>query len=218
MRKYSLAYRYREFGELTFTWSPLEAPVSITVNGLYADDSYSQSQLGLTAGDELSLSGDFTWSFSESGSLYVNIGSDSLQSEQAGSESFDDPDWRATNDDDFTTIGAGFRVKQIGENFDLQLDYSHSDGTSKINIDSAAGAPDQFPDLETAIDYLRLRLGYQRSERLGFDLSVSYQQFEAQDWALQGVAPDTIPEVLSLGALPYDEDTLWIGIGIRYSM
>ena len=218
MRKYSLAYRYREFGELTFTWSPLEAPVSITVNGLYADDSYSQSQLGLTAGDELSLSGDFSWSFSENGSLYVNIGSDSLQSEQAGSESFGAPDWYATNDDDFTTIGAGFRVQQIGENFDLQLDYSHSDGTSKINIDSAAGAPDQFPDLTTDIDYLRLRLGYQRSERLGFDLSVSYQQLQADDWALQGVAPDTIPEVLSLGAMPYDEDSLWIGIGFRYSM
>jgi MtrB/PioB family decaheme-associated outer membrane protein len=218
MRKYSLAYRYREFGELTFTWSPLDAPVSITVNGLYADDSYSQSQLGLTAGDELSLSGDFSWSFSEKGSLYVNIGSDSLQSEQAGSESFGAPDWRATNDDDFTTIGAGFRVKQIGENFDLQLDYSHSDGTSKINIASAAGAPDQFPDLTTDIDYLRLRLGYQRSERLGFDLSVSYQQFQADDWALQGVAPDTIPEILSLGAMPYDEDSVWIGIGFRYSM
>jgi len=218
MRKYHLAYRYRQFGELTFTWSPLEAPVSITVNGLYADDDYTNSMLGLTAGDELSISTDFSWSFSEKGSLYVNIGSDSLQSEQSGSESFSSPDWRATNEDDFTTIGAGFRLKQISENIDLQLDYSHSEGTTRINLDSAAGLSDQFPDLTTDIDYLRLRLGYQRSERLGFDLSVSYQQFKAEDWALQGVAPDTIPEVLSLGAMPYDEDSVWVGIGFRYSM
>jgi hypothetical protein len=35
---------------------------------------------------------------------------------------------------------------------------------------------------------------------------------------LQGVAPGTIPDVLSLGALPYDDEALWIGIGIRYSL
>ena len=218
MRKYNLAYRYREFGELTFTWSPLQAPVSITVNGLFADDSYSRSELGLKSGDELSFTTDFSWSFSEHGSLYVNVGSESLESEQFGSELFGAADWRATNDDDFTTIGAGFRVQQISDKFDLQLDYSHSDGKSKINIDSAVGFPDQFPDLETNIDYLRLRLGYQRSERLGFDLNISYQQFEAEDWALQDVAPDAIPEVLSLGAMPYDEDSLWVGIGIRYRL
>ena len=217
MRKYNQAYRFREFGEVTFTWSPLAAPVSITVNGLYADDDYQRSRVGLVSGEELSITTDFSWSFSENGSLYVNYGSEALESVQFGSELFGDPDWLATNDDDFTTIGAGFRVQQISDNIDLRLDYAHSTGESKINLDSAANPPDQFPDLKTDIDYLRLSLGYQRSERLGFNLNVSYQRFEADDWALQGVAPGTIPEVLSLGALPYDEDTVWIGIGVRYS-
>jgi len=218
MRKYNLAYRYRQFGELKVTWSPLAAPVSISVNSLYADDDYNRSTVGLVSGEELSYTTDFSWSFSEKGSLYVNYGSETLESVQVGSELFGDPDWRATSDDDFTTIGAGFRVQQISDNIDLQLDYSHSNGKSKINVDPASGPPDQFPDLQTDIDFLRLSLGYQRSERLGFDLNISYQRFEADDWALQGVAPGTIPEVLSLGALPYDDDSLWIGIGIRYSM
>lgn len=218
MRKYNLAYRFREFGELKVTWSPLTVPVSISLNSLYADDDYQRSSIGLVSGEELSYTADFGWSFSENGSLYVNYGVDGLESEQVGSELFGDPDWRATNDDDFTTIGAGFRLQQIGDKFDLQLDYSHSEGESKIVIDDAAGAADPFPNLDTTIDYLRLTLGYQRSERLGFDLHVSYQTFEAKDWTLQGVAPGTIPEVLSLGALPYDDDSLWIGIGIRYSL
>jgi MtrB/PioB family decaheme-associated outer membrane protein len=218
MRKYHLAYRFREFGELTFTWSPLAAPVSITLNALYADDDYQRSTVGLTSGEELSYTADFSWSFSETGSLYVNYGADALESVQIGSEFFGDPDWSATNDDDFTTIGAGIRLRQIGENIDLLFDYSHSEGESQIVIDDAASVADPFPDLNTTIDYLRLSLAYQRSERLGFDLNISYQTFEADDWTLQGVAPGTIPDVLSLGALPYDDDALWIGIGIRYSL
>ena len=218
MRKYNLAYRYREFADLTFTWSPLEAPVSVSINGLWADDSYSRSELGLLSGEELSLSADVSWSFTETGSLYVNVGSDSIESVQAGSEFFDNPDWLATNEDEFTTIGAGLRLAQIGERFDLQLDYTRSEGETDILIDSAAGLPDQFPTLKNEIDYLRLNLGFRQSERIGWNFSVSYQQFEAQDWALEGVAPDAIPNVLSLGALPYDEDALWVGVGFRYSM
>ena len=218
MRKYHLAYRFREFADLKFTWSPLEAPVSLVLNGLWADDSYSRSQLGLLSGDELSYSADLSWSFTETGSLYVNFGSESFESVQAGSEFFGDPDWLANNEDDFTTIGAGLRLAQIGENFNLQLDFSRSDGESDILIDSAAGLPDQFPTLKNEIDRVHLSLGYQRSERMGFNLGVTYQQFEAQDWALQDVAPDTMPVVLSLGAMPYDEDSLWVGLGFRYSM
>ena len=218
MRKYNLAYRYREFADLTFTWSPLETPISISVNGLWADDSYSRSTVGLLSGDELSITGDLSWSFSETSSVYVTAGSDSIESLQAGSEFFGDPDWIATNKDDFITYGAGIRLAQLGENFDLQLDYTRSEGDTDIMIDSAAGLPDQFPALTNDIDHLRLDLGYSRSERLGFNLNVTYQRFEQQDWALEGVAPDTIQQVLSLGAMPYDEDTLWIGLGFSYSL
>jgi MtrB/PioB family decaheme-associated outer membrane protein len=218
MRKYHLAYRYREFGDLTFSWSPEKAPVSITVNALYADDSYSRSELGLRSGDELSLTTDFSWSFSETGSLYVNVGTDAIESEQFGSEFFGVADWQAKNEDDFTTIGAGLRLAQIGDKMDLQFDFSHSEGESDIFLDSAAGLPDQFPTLNNEIDYARLNLGYQATERLGIDFNVGYQQIDSDDWALEGVAPDTIPQILSLGALPYDEDSLWIGLGIRYGM
>ena len=42
----------------------------------------------------------------------------------------------------------------------LQLDYTRSEGTSQIQIDSEAALPAQFPDLETTLDYFRLRLGF----------------------------------------------------------
>ncbi|MDX1506742.1 MAG: MtrB/PioB family outer membrane beta-barrel protein, partial [Woeseiaceae bacterium] len=91
-----------------------------------------------------------------------------------------------------------------------------TDGESKIRIDSAANLPEQFPNLENRYDQVRLALTYRRSASLEFDLALNYQAFESSDWSLAGVAPDTIPVVLSLGAQPYDDESFIVGIGVRY--
>ncbi len=216
MRKYNLAYRYRRFGELTVVASLPESPVSLTVNGMYADDDYTHSQLGLTGGDDLRLAADLSWVVSENTSIYLTGGYENIESEQAGSEQFSTPDWRASNNDDFYTVGGGFRARKIAGKFDLQMDYTRSDGTSKINVASASGGLSQFPDLESTLDYLRLKLSYQRSDRLEWTMNLRYQSFSAEDWALEGVGPATIPVVLTLGAKPYDDEQFIFGLGFRY--
>ena len=53
LRKFNLAYRYRQFGELWATAAPPDWPVSVSARASYADVSYSSTVLGLTDGDEL---------------------------------------------------------------------------------------------------------------------------------------------------------------------
>ena len=48
MRKYNLAYRYRTFGEVTASAAMPNAPVSFSATMFYADDSYTDSKLGMT--------------------------------------------------------------------------------------------------------------------------------------------------------------------------
>ena len=216
MRKYNLAYRYRRFGELVVSASLPETPLSLTINGLYSDDDYTQSLMGITAGEDMSLGADLSWNFSENSSLYVTGGYQNIESEQAGSEFFAAPDWFAENTDEFVTAGAGIRIRQIGDNLDLQLDYMHSDGTSEILLTSASNGPSRFPDIESTLDYLRLKLSYQSSERLSWTMNARYQRFSAEDWALEGVGPATIPVVLTMGANPYDDEILIFGLGFRY--
>lgn len=216
MRKYNLAYRYRQFADLSVAWSPGAAPVSLSLNGLFADDDYSQSQLGITSGEEFSVAADFSWSVSEKSALYINTGFDSLSSEQAGSERFAAADWQARNEDDFRTIGAGFRVREIADKFDILFDYTRSDGRSTIDLLSDSGA-DSFPELKTKLDFLRVALSYARSPQLAFDLNLRYQRFRTEDWSIADVGPDTIPVVLSLGASPYNDEATIVGIGFRYS-
>ena len=216
MRKYHLAYRYREFGELSLSYSPSAVPLSVTFNALYADDSYTQSRLGMIAADELHYGADLNWNTTDNVSVYLGLGMEDIESEQLGSATSGPADWRATHDDDFTTIGAGLRVRNIGDRINLQLDYTQVDGGSRIVVDSDSAASSVFPELETELYYLRLKLSYRRSERLTISLNLNYQQFVAPDWALAGVQPASVPTVLSLGARPYDDDVLAVGLGFRF--
>ena len=137
---------------------------------------------------------------SNPGAMSPDASEEEIESEQAGSELFAAPDWTATHDDDFTTVGIGFNIRNIAEKVDLQLDYLRSDGATEIVLDSTIGGVSGFPELETLLDYLRFKLTYRQSERLQIDLNLRYQRLEAEDWALEGVAPATLPDVLSLGA------------------
>lgn len=218
MRKYDLAYRYRRFAKFTIAASIAESPLALTIDGMYADDEYTQSQMGITNGKDLRLAANLNWALSNGASLYLNVGYQNIESEQSGSEAFALPDWHASNEDDFYTTGGGFRIRQIGGKVDLRMDYMRSSGTSKINMISAAGGLDRFPNLESTLDYLRLRLSYRHSNRLKFLLNIRYQSFVAEDWSLEGVEPGSIPVILTLGANPYDDQVLIIGLGIRYSI
>ncbi len=218
MRKYNLAYRFREFVDLRASWSPGNLPISLSLRGLIAEDSYSRSELGLRNGDEESWSADFSWYMTPNASLFINGGVDDLEWEQFGSAAFDEADWRGTNDDSFTSWGGGFNINNIAEKFDIRFSALSSRGESKISILSLFTGADQFPDLETDLDRVRLELLYRSSEKLEWTFSANYQSFEASDWALQGVDPDTVPQLFALGANPYDEDNVLIGIGVRYRL
>lgn len=218
LRKYHLAYRYREFGELTVDASFPEQPISVSGTIMFADDSYSRSELGLLSSDDFRLAADVNWAISARSSLYVTAGYDEIESEQAGSEFFQtSSDWRASLSDEFLSFGAGLRVDQIGDNFDLDVGYTHGEGTSQIDVLAAAGGGmSAFPDLESTLDSLRVRMGYRFSTRLEGNLQLRYEDFSTEDWALQDVTPAAMPQVLSLGAAPYDYDVFVIGIGVRY--
>lgn len=218
MRKYNLAYRYREFAEFGADGSLAEGRLGWSLSASFADDSYTESRLGLLSADEMALGAELNWAVSESASLYVHGGLESIESVQAGSEFFGEPDWRATNQDDFVTIGAGMRLMQLADKFDLQIDVASSDGQSAIDMDTATGGRSAFPDLETRLVYVNAELSFAWSEQLDITAMLRYQDFRSDDWALQGVEPATIPSVLSLGADPWNAHQLLVGVSFRYTV
>jgi MtrB/PioB family decaheme-associated outer membrane protein len=216
LRKYNLAYRYREFAELSASLSMPEKPVSVGLTYLWAEDSYSLSQLGITDGEENRVNVDFSWAVSEAASVYLSAGSELIDANQTGSEAFAGPEWQAAHEDKFTHFGGGFRIAGLNEKVDLTLDYTHSDGETRIAFAGQNVSDNPLPDLESTMDSLRLSLNYKASERMDVNLGIRYEQFETADWALDGVLPDTMPVVLTMGANSWDYDVWVVGIGVRY--
>ena len=217
LRKYNLAYRYREFGELSISVAPPEGSMTVGAQASWADDSYSSSPLGLTDSEELRLAVDFGWSVSDKASVYLTGGYDDIDTQQRGSGAFATADWQASYSDEFASFGGGFRIAGIGEKVDLQVDYTRAIGTTGINV-AGGGGPGQFPDLESTLDSLRVRLLYHWSEKLEAGLQLRYENFPTEDWAFEDVAPDTLPTILTLGARPYDDEAWIAGISFRYRL
>jgi MtrB/PioB family decaheme-associated outer membrane protein len=218
MRKYNLAYRYREFAEVGLSASLSNTPLSIGMTYLYADDSYSRSDLGMQEASEDRFTVDFSWAVGENSSIYLTAGSESIEAVQLGSETFVGPVWEAAHDDDFTHYGGGFRVAGMSDKLDLTFDYTRGEGETEILFAGQNVSATPLPDLESTMDSLRLGMNYNVSERFGINVQARWERFEMQDWGLQDVTPDTIPTVLTMGASPYDYDVWVFGIGFSYKV
>lgn len=218
LRKYNLAYRFRRFGELTVAATVPDKPVSLSLSALYAEDEYSQSRLGLTDSKDLRIAGDLSFPLADNRYFYLHGAYESIESDQLGSEAFATADWSASNNDRFYAGGGGFVWREIGEKLDLKLDYTRAAGETEISLDTPASGGSRFPDLESDLDSLRLRLSWRQSARLSLNAGLRYESFTVEDWALAGVAPDTIPVVLTLGAEPYDYDVLLVTVGFSYRL
>jgi hypothetical protein len=188
------------------------------LSAMYAQDDYTQSRLGLTDSEDLRITADLSVSLADDRYFYVHGAYESIESDQLGSEGFDTPDWSASNDDRFQAVGGGFVWRKIREKLDLQLDYTRAVGRTEISVDSMASGFSRFPDLESTFDSLRLRMSWRHSARLSLNAGLYYEGFTVEDWALAGVAPDTIPVVLTLGAKPYDYDVLLAKIGFSFRL
>ncbi len=213
LRKYNLAYRYREFIEANASVTLADTPFSFAATWLTAEDSYSQSQLGLTDSQEDRIAVDLSYAFSDTTSVYLTFGNEAIEAEQLGSASFGAADWLATHDDDFNHVGGGIVLRDLGDKVDVMLDYVHSEGETDIAVDSS-----RFPALESTLDSLRVSIDYAHSERLDVSFGIRYEAFDTRDWSVDGVAPDTLPTILTLGAQSYDYDVWVVGVGFHYRL
>ncbi len=214
MRKYNLAYRYREFGEVVATITPLESPVSFSASALFADDDYKSSLLGINGSEESRFTADVSWAVNDAASLYLVYGRDAIDAHQTGAEQFGMWDWSAFHEDRFDHVGAGMSYRPNDGRMRLRFDYNRGTGETTIRYDSLSGGQSRLPDLESTLDSVRLEASYDFTDRLAGTLNLRYERFDMKDYAL--VSPTTLPDVLTLGAQPYDYDVYAFGIGIRY--
>ena len=198
LRKFHIAERTRDLTRIGLDWLAGEG-ITVTLAGEFADDDYTDSDIGLTEAREASYSLDVSMMPAEGVTAYAFVSLQSTDSEILGADNVTGTPWRAEQDDRYRTVGIGAEVADLPGGFTRGgLDLTYAIGDTDIDVDKGLGAPD-LPPLETRLYTLNLfvdrPLGKNADLRLGYLL----EGFSEADFQLDGVDPDTIPTVLTLG-------------------
>lgn len=214
MRKYHLADRERDIYEVRLTSSPVEI-ASFGFTSRFAYDDYEESAVGLIEADDRSFTFDATFALADNVSLYGAYTWERIDSEQAGSQSFGQPDWRGSAQDQFDTVIVGLDLPEITDRIDLRVDYTYtrSVGETAMNV---SGLDRPFPDLRTRLHSVRASLDYAWRDNLDVTFGYWYERYATDDWALDRVRPATVPNLLSLGAQSYDYSVNTVFLGFTY--
>jgi MtrB/PioB family decaheme-associated outer membrane protein len=214
MSKYNMADRSRDSGSFMLSYTPTER-ITIGLSGDLTRDRYSKSLLGLTASRQGSINADVAFLLNKATSLHAFAGQEQIRSEQQGSQS--NPmaaDWFAENLDTVNTFGFGVKHQFIKKRLDVGADYVMNRSTGEISI--VSGSLSSFPDLKTTLDSVKLYADYRLKKELSLHAAYWYEHYNSKDWMRDGVNPDTIPNVISLGMNSPDYAVNAVMMSLRY--
>jgi MtrB/PioB family decaheme-associated outer membrane protein len=215
MRKFNLADRERDFWDLSAHLA-LPGDLALSLAGFHRQDDYVNSELGLARSRDSGGTADLSWAISEKISAFAFHGRQEISSVQRGSQSFSSPDWQAETVDRFDTSSIGLRMDGLRDRWNVQFDYFLVDGRGEIEMRS--GLTTKFPPLRTRSHGPTIEVEYRATPALDIIGLFRYEHFDSDDWALDGVAPDTLPSILASGADAYDYDASLIGLSFRYRL
>jgi len=214
LRKYNLADRTRNSAELR---ADVAATDSINI-GLQVDaseDDYASSTIGLTSGRELNLSGDVSVMLSDETSLHFVANRQEIKSRQAGSQAFSTADWWGENKDTINIFGIGVKHAVIKGRLDVGADFTVTRSQAAISVNGGAADP-AFPDLSTSRDSLKIYADYRMKNNMSLHAGYWYERYDSENWMLSGVAPGTIPIVLTFGEPVPRYRVQVIAVSVRY--
>jgi MtrB/PioB family decaheme-associated outer membrane protein len=210
---YNYAPRDRVFSSLTSSWA-ITPTLTWALEGYLAKDDYRSSPLGLQASHEQRGSTTFTWTPRDTLSAYVDVGYQRLYMVQNGATDVSTVPWLISDTERYWNAGIGGQWV-VSQRWSLTLDYLHA--PSYGDTDSAlSGLAQAFPQNWTKLDSARLGVTYHWTPALQLHMRYEHESYNSNDWALDGVGPSTVPNLLALGIQPYRDNVNLIGLTARY--
>lgn len=193
LRKYNMADRTRTSADLRISTSTSDM-WQYGVGASTADDHYTDSEVGLTNSRAIGVNGDVSVPLTTNSSMHAFFDYHSTNARQAGSNAFAFADWFGTTKDTVNTAGIGVTHRFEAKPIEVGADYTISESRSDIRVNLT-----EFPDLKTELHSVRLHAGYDLDSGGIIKGEYRYESYDADDWALDDVDPDTIPNVVTLG-------------------
>jgi MtrB/PioB family decaheme-associated outer membrane protein len=214
IRMYNYAPRDRVFYSLTGAWNVTDK-LTWSLEGAVDKDDYRNSPLGLQAVHEQRGSTALTWTPTDTLSAFIDGGYQRLSNLQSGSTgSTVLPPWLAQDSQRFWNLSLGGRwVPQ--ERWTLSLDYLLAPSYDNTET-TAAGVAQAFPENWTKLNIARLDAAYRWTSALQVHFRYTYETYNSSDWWLNGVGPQTLPNLLALGINPQQDHVNLFALTVRY--
>jgi MtrB/PioB family decaheme-associated outer membrane protein len=214
IRAYDYAPRDRVFSSLTGAWTATST-LTWSAEGFTAKDDYRNSPLGLQAVHEWRASTSLTWTPRDTLSAYIDGGYEHLSNLQSGYSGIDTANWLASDTERYWNLSVGGRwVPQ--ERWTLALDYVVAPSYDNTETTPAGGVPQAFPQNWTKLDSTRLDVAYKWTSATQIHFRYTRETYNSSDWALNGVGPATLPNLLALGIQPYRDNVNLFALTVRY--
>jgi len=225
LRKFYLADRTRDkatvFGNVM-----LSEMWSFGFNANYLNDDYKESEKGLTESKTTSFNIDTTFMPMEGTSLYAFYSHEKMSADQDG-RAFSgtaklaqaaDPnrDWSAAHDDRVDTVGFGLK-RILNDRWDVGADYVYAKTKSDVDVTTGSAlSSEPLPTATTRLNSLGLYANYKWKKNLTLKVQYVYEDYKSEDWALDGVDPNTLANVITLGEDSPDYTVHLIGVSVSY--
>lgn len=229
LRKYFQADRTRDKLALFATFAPGEK-VALGFNASYLKDDYSESEMGLTASKAGQYTMDATYMATEAVTTYAFYSYEDFKSGQDG-RAFSgganklpqaaDPtrDWFARHRDRVNTVGAGVKYTIAKNKFDIGADYIYAASKSDVDVTTGSSlSSEPLPTSPTRLNSVSLYGKYQLQKNMSLKAGYRFEKYRSEDWALDGVAPNQLANVITLGELSpnYRVHVITFAVGYKF--
>ena len=223
LRKFFIADKERIGANASATFIPNDK-VALGVSGHFFRIDYNETEIGLTETTTASLNIDLSYYLAKNSTAHAFYTFEALKYEQTGLshrnsdlDNFAGRAWTANTDDMVNSIGIGVNWSALDDKLDVGLDYIFS--RTVTDIDLTAGtllsvAP--LPRLKTRLHSFNCVTEYRYNDNMSVRLRYLYQKFDTTDFALDGIAPDTMRFVMGLGDSSPDYNVHVIGVSSVY--
>jgi MtrB/PioB family decaheme-associated outer membrane protein len=230
MRKYNLADRDRTKMGALINYMATEK-LYLGARADYSEDDYTDTQIGLTEASQPTVTVDFSYTPVDNLTTYGYYTWENIQSSQNGEDLSalgggggtavpTTGPWQADFDDTFDTVGVGAKWTDLGK-WDLGADfiYSKAVGHIEINHQDPNVPEDQFPDNLTEMYSIKLWTDYNYSKRLVYKFGYWYEEYLADNWAVDGLEPydpTAVANTLLLGDTTMDYEVRVFMVSASY--
>ena len=188
LRKYNLADRERKMAAVSLSYTVSDAlQLSGFVN--YSYDDYSDSDVGLQDSRQSTVSLEMQYRMNKALNMYLDYNITNIDSSQAGVS------WDADNEDSIDVAHFGINYSLPKYKVLVGADITYANAVGDITVSSGSG----FPSLESIRRTYSLFADFTLDARSVVHAYFGYEDYEEKDWSSEGVVPNTLGQVLTLG-------------------